>query len=357
MPGNVYRVPKRRCGGGPSTMQATARQRTAPGPRTRGRTGYRGYNNTRLRLRRKTRRPKSIRALSKAVAWNSIKLHGSLQRNMQSLRITIGSNGNDIRQQYPALTDLTNFCSNNEQGGMPTDNIQNWFQMGANPAGTPPFIVTTKGYYQRKPFLGLNQADSLWTKANCDIPDTGKYWASGSEYRISLDVRGSVRVRIQVFSVNAKMIGYDTRFRTFALPGSMDMLNQMCNGNQLPRKYFKVYKDFEKLIDPLNNQTGSRCVVTFSFKHNKKIDQFQTNPAVGATNPQDNLNPTVVSAGNASGIHNVTGAYWFGYQNVPQSTPLWMLISTDVSGSPGEAGDNTCLVEIHRKVFWRDHVG
>ena len=126
---------------------------------------------------------------------------------------------------------------------------------------------------------------------NANIPDTGKYFAVGSHYRLQFTITGSVRVRIQVFTVNTKMLGLDSKFRQFALPNAMDMLNRMCAGNQLPRKYFKVYKDFEKIFDLANNQTSGQPLVTFSFHHNGMCEQYLTNPAVGGSNPIDNLAP------------------------------------------------------------------
>ena len=73
--------------------------------------------------------------------------------------------------------------------------------------------------------------------------------------------------------------------------------------------------------------------------------------------PMDNLDPGQVSANNASGIHNTDGAFWFNYENVPQGQPLWMLISSDVIGDPGQASQSKCEVAITRTVSWRDPIG
>ena len=183
---------------------------------------------------------------------------------------------------------------------------------------------TPVGGFTRDNFVGLNNGgNTLWANMNANIPDTGKYFAVGSHYRLQFTITGSVRVRIQVFTVNTKMLGLDSKFRQFALPNAMDMLNRMCAGNQLPRKYFKVYKDFEKVFDPANNQTSGQPLVTFSFHHNEMCDQYLTDPAVGGSNPIDNLAPGTVSASNASGLHNVVGGFWFNYNNYVRVTRPW----------------------------------
>lgn len=344
---------RQRCGFGSSTTSATKRTRPGLGPR---RSRVRSYTATRVRMRRKKRTPRSFAALAKRVAWNSQKLHGDLQRNMQGSE-WIDEHANNIREQYPLLMDLTNFTSDNYSDGVPDAAKLTIFKMRTT---TSPGIYapTPVGGFDRVPMVGLNNGGpSLWSQMNADVPDTGKYFAVGSKYRLQFTVTGTVRVRIQVFTVNASQIGYDSKFRTFALPGSLDAFSKMCTGNQLPRKYFKVYKDFERVFSPEHNQTAGNSLVTFSFHHNKKVEQYLTNPAVAGTNPQDNLDPATISASNASGIHNVNNGYWFNYFNVPQSQPFWMLISSDVPGDPTQSGTDNCVVQIFRTVMWRDHVG
>lgn len=347
---------RQRCGAGPSTSSATKRTRPGIGPRTAASSRVRSYRSTALAYRRKTRRVKSFNQLARKVAWNSQKLHGDLQRNMQQSEFT-DQHGSDVRVDYPLLFDLTNFTSDNLGDGVPPDAALTIFKMAP---GTAPgqFVPKAVGGFDRTNLTGLNIGGlSLWSKCNADIPDTGKYFAVGSKYRLQFSVTGTVRIRIQVFSVNARMIGYDSKFRQFALPGSLDAFSKMCTGNQLPRKYFKVYKDFERVFSPEHNQTAGNSLVTFSFHHNKKCEQYLTNPAVGGTNPADNLDPGSISASNASGIHNVNGGYWFNYFNVPQSQPLWMLISSDVGGAPTAPSTDQVTVSISRTVMWRDHVG
>lgn len=347
---------RRRCGAGPSTSSATKRTRPGYGPRRATRGRYRMYRNTSVTMRRKTRRIRSIAALARKVQWNSQKLHGALQRNMQASE-WVDEHASNIRIRYPLLFDITNFTSDNYADGVPPDAALTIYKMRttATPGIYAPAAV---GGFDRTPMLGLNNGGlSLWDKMNADIPDTGKYFAVGSQYRLQFAVTGTVRVRIQVFTVNTRTIGYDAKFRQFALPGSLDAFSKMCDGNQLPRKFFKVYKDFERVFSPEHNQTAGNSLVTFSFHHNKMCEQYLTNPAVGGTNPQDNLNPTQISSGNASGIHNVNGGFWFNYENVPQGQPLWMLISSDVPGDPDQVGSDNVTVQISRTVMWRDHVG
>ena len=269
----------------------------------------------------------------------------------------VDEHSNNIRVKYPLLFDLTNFTSDNQADGVPTDAKLTIYKMGIT--GTPGiYAATPVGGFDRDNMVGLNNGgNTLWANMNADIPDTGKYFAVGSKYRLKFTVTGSVRVRIQVFTVNTRMIGYQSKFRTFQLPSSMDMLSKMTEGNQLPRSLFKVYKDFEKVFDPANNQTSGDCLVTFAFHHNKMCEQYLTNPAVGGTNPIDNLNPGQISSSNASGIHNVNGGFWYNYENVPQGQPLWMLISSDVIGDPDQQSANNVVVQINRTVMWRDHVG
>eukprot|EP00481_Brizalina_sp_1-RS-2013_P000811 TRINITY_DN19_c0_g1_i2.p1 TRINITY_DN19_c0_g1~~TRINITY_DN19_c0_g1_i2.p1 ORF type:complete len:360 (-),score=88.70 TRINITY_DN19_c0_g1_i2:343-1422(-) len=348
---------RQRCGMGPSTQSATRRQRPGVGPRTGRKGRYRMRGASSVSLRRKTRRIKSFAALARKVQWNSQKLHGALQRNMQTTEFD-DEHGGDIREKYPLLLDITNFTSDNLADAIPADAVKTIFKMAPSPVTPGAYFASAVGGFDRDNMVGLNNGGlSLWAKMNADIPDTGKYFAVGSKYRLKFTVTGSVRIRIQVFTVNTRMIGYDSKFRQFALPGSLDMLSKMCTGNQLPRKYFKVYKDFEKVMDPANNQTSGDCLVTFSFHHNKMCEQYLTNPAVGGTNPIDNLNPGTISANNASGIHNVNGGFWFNYENVPQGQPLWMLISSDVVGDPTQASQNKASCSISRTVMWRDHIG
>lgn len=348
---------KRRCGMGPSTQSATKRTRPGTGPRKGARGRYRTSGNTRLRSRRKTRQIRSFSALASKVLWNSQKLHGSLQRNQQATS-WINESASDVRTKYPLLLDVTNFTSNNIAGAVPADSYRTIYKMVQSTVTPGIYASTPVGGFTRDNFVGLNNGgNTLWANMNADIPDTGKYFAVGSQYRLQFAITGSVRVRIQVFTVNTKMIGLDSKFRTFALPNAMDMMNRMCTGNQLPRKYFKVYKDFEKVFDPANNQTSGQPLVTFSFHHNKMCEQYLTNPAVGGSNPIDNLAPGTVSATTASGLHNTVGGFWFNYYNVPQGQPLWMLLSSDTIGEPGDPTPNKCDVSISRTVSWRDHVG
>lgn len=346
---------RRRCGGGPSTNSATSSRSAGLGPRTKSRA--RISSNTAFRQRRKTRKPKSYGALVRKVQWNSQKLHGDLQRNQQQSTWLDAAAGPSVRTNYPLLFDITNFTSDNQAGAIPNSICAGLFKMGPSSIQGQ-FEPKQVGHFARNPMVGLsNGGFSLWSKQNADIPDSGSYYAVGSQYRIALTVKGTVRVRIQVFTVNTRAIGYDSKYRTFALPGSLDAFSKMCDGNQLPRQFFKKYKDFEKVYDPTQNQTSSEGLVTFSFHHNKKCEQFITNPAVGGTNPVDNLAPTNPTASNASGIHNAQApGNWFNYYNVPQGQPLWMLISTNCEGDPN-TGANDLKVQINRTVFWRDHVG
>lgn len=348
----------------PSTLQCTSRKRARTGPsRTVGkRRGRRGGSTTTIRVGRKRKPSYSIAKIAKQVSWNAQKLHGDLQINMQELQFPTTS-GPDIRTMYPLLLDLTDFTSDNTTGTIPNEQCASVWKMRTQ---TPTsHFVSRIAYWQRKDFTGLNTLAtkySAWNKGNADVPDTGKYFAVSSKYRLTLTVRGTCRVRVQIFSVKPRVILNYSDLNELQLPTGMDGLSQMVNGNQLNRRYFKVYKDVEKVLDPANNQTSGDVVFNFAFHHNKKIEQMLTNPAVAPTNPQGTLAPVTPLQSDGTGIYNVVNGDWFQPSQLVQGTPFWMLISSDVNfpiepQDPGTGTNQVIVKSFTRICKFRDHVG
>jgi len=353
MNGTSQRKRTRTCGA--NTLLGTRNTAARTGPRRKGRA--RGKRSTRVSMRsRKKRRTPSIRALANKVAWNSQKLHGALQTNLQT--VSWADTGDDIRSQYPLLMDLTNFTSDNTTGNIPDAYcaaIRKMYSTG------PGYAVGQVGHWARKDFKGLTSATQYcaFNKGNADVPDTGKYFAVSSSYRFKFKCRGTCRLRIQIFTVRTGAITPYSTFQQLQLPTSLDGLGQMCDGNFLHRKYFKVYKDISKVIDPLNDQTSGNFVIELGFHHNKLIIQELTNPAVAPTNPQGTLAPGTPTQGDGTGIYNVVNGNWFEPVNLTQGTPLWCLISSDNPGAPTNTQDvnKLSLDQATRVVKWRDHVG
>lgn len=346
---------KRTCG--PNTWQVTRRVAANTGPKFRR--GTRGRRYSRLSLRRRKRRTSvSIKKLARKVAWNSQKLHGGLQTNLQVM--SWADTGNDIRQQYPLLLDLTNFTSDNTSGTMPDSQCAGVYKMFQPSPNV--FQVAQLGHWARSDFTGLQTGQTKYcpfNKGNADTCDTGKYFAVSSKYRLKFRVRGTVRMRIQIFTVRTSAITSYSDFMQLQLPTMLDGLNSMCNGNFLHRKFFKTYKDISRVIDPANNQTSGDFVLEMAFHHNKLIQQELTNPAVAPTNPQGTLAPNTPNQADATGIFNVTNGNWFLPINLTQGTPFWMLVSSDNPGAPSNIPETNKLeiAEFSRVVKWRDHVG
>lgn len=347
---------------GPSTLQCTRTKRARIGPRrVVGKQSKRRGGRTRTyRLGRKRRPTYNLAKIAKKVSWNAQKLHGDLQTNMQ-IAVFPTLAGPDIRDKYPVLLNLTDFTSDNTSLTMPNDQMAALYKMRTS--GPASHFVSKAGYWARKDFTGLNQLAtkySAWNKCNADVPDTGKYYAVSSQYRLTFNVTGTCRIRIQIFAARPRMIMTYSDLNELQLPTGMDGLSQMCTGNQLSRKYFKLYKQVEKVLDPSNNQTSSDVVLNFAFHHNKKIQQALTNPAVAPTNPQGTLAPATTGQDDASGIYNVVNGEWFQPSNITQGTPFWMLISSDVTGvpqDPPQVGNQVYIKSFTRIVKWRDHVG
>ncbi len=340
---------------GPSTVRATKRTKLGTGP---GRTSVRGNYRMRKRVYRPKRRPSTaIAKLAKQVQWNALKLHGAPQTNQQSVTWQTGGSLGDVRDEFPIIFDLSNFTSDNYDGTIPNSICNPVYQM--EESSTPSsYDVGLAGFFQRVDFKGLNGLDrtSMWLQPNKDVPDTGKYFAVSSHYRITAACKGETRIRIQIFTVKPSYLGLANSARDFRLPNPfLDGLGRMTGGNQFNRRAFKIYKDVEKVISPANDLTAGNVVFEFSFKHMKLVEQYLTNPAVAPTNPAGALAPNVVSETDASGIFNAST--WFNATNIPQAQPFWMLISTNVTGEPNSTNANQCKFSISRTVRWRDPVG
>jgi len=294
----------------------------------------------------------TIATLLKRVRLTELNAHGCIQSNKQSSVIFGtqppygGGSYIDVRTQYPVLFNVNNFASvPSDVGPSPLNRRCPIFQMqGASGSA----VVTAIGDFIRKNYQGVGPAIdtvkmSLWAPKNLDVPDTGKYYAQSSSYRITVQVPDKFKCRVSIlfFTQRSESIPTSTlASRNLILPEALDGLGQMCEGNYLPRTGFKLYRKYEKIIDPSNNQSSSKNTFYFNFEHNKLINQFATVPATPDT---EIPNP---------------GTGW-NFNNVPVTQPLWCLISTDMPGIPGETGTDRTLTQIQviRSLKWRDPIG
>jgi len=306
---------------------------------------------------RKTRRMSSktrgktnaytIASLLKRVRINELDKHGCLQTNKQVARIipsvpVYPSSLFDVRALYPILFNVNNFAS--QPAGVPVVNTVRApiFQMkGAGGVALP----TTVGDFQRYNYEGVGPPGdvtktSLWYPKNFDIPDTGKYYAQSSTYRIEIGCKSAARISIIFFTQkNMSIPTSSLSSRNLILPEALDGLNNMASGNYLPKAGFKIYKQYTKIIDPTRNQSSAVNTFFFEFNHNKLIDQFLTLP--GTTDTQE--------------PYPLTG---WNYKNVPALQPMWCLISSNQQGEPGDTQLSTPVyVDVTRTVKYRDPIG
>jgi len=226
----------------------------------------------------------TIASLLKRVRINELDKHGCLQTNKQIMQIipinpVYPGAQPDVRVQFPILFNVTNFGS-------------------------------------------------------------GKYYAQSSVYRITINCAAAVRVKIQFFTQKPLSLPSSVlRYRNLVLPGALDGLGYMAAGNQFPRTGFKIYREYEKIMDPVQNQTSTQNTFYFSFNHNKQINQYQTKPAT-----VDSEIP-----------YPLTG---WNYNNIPALQPLWCLVSSNMPNRPGSTGDTSpVFVSISRSTKWRDPIG
>jgi len=290
----------------------------------------------------------TIASLLKRVRINELDKHGCLQTNKQIMQIipinpVYPGAQPDVRVQFPILFNVTNFGS--QEANTPLVNTARCpiFQMKQNTALQ--FLPTEIGDFQRFNYQGVatpteTLATSLWIQRNNDIPDTGKYYAQSSVYRITINCAAAVRVKIQFFTQKPLSLPSSVlRYRNLVLPGALDGLGYMAAGNQFPRTGFKIYREYEKIMDPVQNQTSTQNTFYFSFNHNKQINQYQTKPAT-----VDSEIP-----------YPLTG---WNYNNIPALQPLWCLVSSNMPNRPGSTGDTSpVFVSISRSTKWRDPIG
>lgn len=291
---------------------------------------------------------KSIASLMKRMRLTELNAHGDPQVNKQAARVIPLPNTPypggilDVRNFYPILFNVNNFAS--QPADVPINNTVRCpiFQM-LGPTGSA--VPTQVADWQRFNYQGVSTATetvktSLWLPKNLDIPDTGKYYAQSSVYRINISCVRTARISIIFFTQKPMSIPTSSlSTRNLILPEALDGLNSMASGNYLPRAGFKIYKQFTKVIDPTRNQSAVQNTFYFTFNHNKLMTQFETKPATaGSSIP-----------------YPLTG---WNYKNVPVLQPLWCLISSNQLGEPGDTDLTTpVLVEMYRTVKWRDPIG
>jgi len=290
---------------------------------------------------------KTVASLLKRVRLNELDKHGCLQTNKQIARVVPSvpaypSTLFDVRTQYPILFNINNFASQSAEVPIVSTVRAPIFQMkGAAGAALP----TTIGDFQRFNYEGVGpvgdtEKTSLWYPKNRDIPDSGKYYAQSSTYRIEVGCRQATRVSIIFFTQkNMSIPTSSLSQRNLILPEALDGLNNMASGNYLPRSGFKIYKQYIKIIDPTRNQSSTVNTFFFDFNHNKLMNQFYTLP--GTTDTQQ--------------PYPLTG---WNYKNIPALQPLWCLISSNQGGEPGDTATTTPVyVDVTRTVKWRDPIG
>lgn len=294
----------------------------------------------------------TIAQLLTRVRLNELDKHGQIQTNKQLSEIPTTTPPYpqatmDVRQRYPILFNVNNFASQPADLPMSATALRcPIFQMNG-PAGSA--VVTQVADFRRSNYLGVSAPidalkASLWAPKNLDIPDTGKYYAQSSHYKITVTCKARVRINIMFFTQRPSSFPTSNlAARNLILPEALDGLGFMGSGNNLPRSGFKIYKKYEKLMDPTTNQSSGINTFYFNFKHDRLINQFATKPATADTDL-----PTPLTGWN--------------FENIPITQPLWCLISSTMLGSPYEpppapANEVPVLCAVQRTVKWRDHIG
>lgn len=281
-----------------------------------------------------------INTLTKQVYNLQMSKFGSVQQNYHQLAEVLKPT-----DQNPLCFDMNDFtCERGVVvGGLTYQHV----------AGAPddPVAVT---HWQRP-----TTADNYyWQNQNEDQPDGGSYLAMDSTYFFSVSgnrALSDTRIRFDIIVQKPGTTLADsgvTPFDSLVLPDTLSQMKHLTDPyqNRINPTYFKkiktkiVYINSTKNNQYVKGTTGNRMRFSLTFRQNRVMIQNETNPQVGGG---------VVaydSGGTGEQIEYAQGN--FGPLNVPSTQPMWCIISSD-----DPAGGDEVLIEVSRRIRWRDALG
>lgn len=317
-------------------------------------TSYRKYKKTGKDAQKRydNKQTAQINKLTKEVNALQMAKYGSIQQNYHTISAPLGvgpvPNGN-LGPATPFCFDLTDFtCGRGDIG--------DGCRIYRYDATLPVPITEASNFIKTE-----SEGNFYWENQNEDQPDGGSYLAMDATYFI--EVRGNrsldnTRVRFDVVSQKPNTIQALQALSTdasLALPDTLKYMKNLCepHKNRINPSYFAkwktkiVYINSTKINTNTKGTTGNIIRFSFTIKPNKVCVQNETNPQVGGgavvfEDTGDIGAQTEILRGN------------FGPLNVPETQPLWMVISCDDQDT---TDNQRAEVRISRRIRWRDALG
>lgn len=302
--------------------------------------GYRRYKKSGISAQKRVDNQQTavINKLTKDVYGLKMSKFGEVQQNYHHLAEQIKPSGtkplcfdmNDYTCERGAV--LGGITYQHNPGSVQPDEVTHW----ARPA-------SADNYY--------------WQNQNEDQPDGGSYLAMDATYFFSVKGNRSLsdtRIRIDIIAQKpgvtfpSELLGTVPR----NLPDTLDSFKHLTDPyqNRINPTYFRkimtkiVYINSSKTNSYVKGTTGNRMRFSINVRPNRVMVQNETNPQVGGG--------VVAFDSGATGEQQEYERGNFGPLNVPVTQPLWCIISSDDA-----LGGDEVLVEVSRRIRWRDALG
>lgn len=299
---------------------------------------------------------KAINRLSKSVTALTMGSYGKIQKNYQEVTAL-----NPLDSQ-PICFDATDFTARRTDSGgvelMPGCKVYQVDNTGTN--------ITVQDKWK----IAANTVNNpFWDATNADlVGDTGSYKPIQADYFFKI-YAGRNRiddawVDIRLITLKpgaAALVGAPSsaNFAERVLPRGLKFMKYLTDGNNaINNDYFRTYRHMRIYLNSQTNITAPTPSTTAaqvgqtSTTGNSKFRNLTIRPKGVKQQlqsfPDPNEPETIVNAGNDV----QDGPY--GFRNVPLTSPLWLLISTNDATTLD--GDGVYL-DIRRKVIWRDQMG
>jgi len=299
---------------------------------------------------------RAINKLSKSVTALTMGSYGKIQKNFQEIVSLIPIDS------APIAFDATDFTCQR------LDALGNELQPGCkayqvNLTGTNITVASKWKLAQNA------QANPFWDAPNADlVGDTGSYKPVQADYFFKIFAGRNriddawVDIRLIAMKPGAASLvqapsatGYAERIMPRAL---MHMKFLTDGANAINADYFKTYRHMRIYLNSQTNITnntpgaGQAQVGQTSTTGNSKFRHLTIRPKGVKQQLQSFPDPNQAEGIGGAGDDVQDGAY--GFRNVPLTSPLWCLISTnDQSILDGDQ----ITVDCRRKVIWRDQMG
>jgi len=290
---------------------------------------------------------------TKAIATMKEKLHGRLQKNIQVSRYTGSEIGLRPQNNRPICLDITDFTSGPNIPAAPTG--ARIFQY--NPTGT----LTEVGGWTKAPF----DINPYHLGQNSDVPDGGSYLPVSCTLVAKIwggpDLIKQTRVRVDLVSLRANKLNLQTAaFQQMTMPQGLRWMENLADPerNALSRNYFKVYatkwvnlnsRQQDTFVADPGTPGTFRSTGQTSTTLNYRYVKFHIRPK--------KVRHQVVTTGFSNPTQTEFPDGNFGYLNVPQDEPLWMIISTSSNFAVAPELPNNVYVSLRRSITWRDAAG